>query len=766
MKGYYIEYDKWNNIERVSSHEFSALMNSCSVAAYTYSESNHSQLQKITYGNKGTVDYTYDDFGRVTAISYDGGVTNTFEYTYDTLGNVISVIDNSTGRKIYCCDGVTSVFTEKYGLIYYAGTDAEGNEFELSGAALYNTKKDADGTKITAGSLEAKLKSDSDRFGRVKEKSIEIRAVDNSAENPYTKVKTNYSYGAYNDSDGTVGKGKVQSILSSVILGENTLKDYEFSYEYDANGNITHEYSGSGDGKQLRYRYTYDEADQLVRVDDAVQNKTYVYAYDKGGNRETEKIYAFTTGDTLGEVLETKTSQYNYLVWKDRLSSYDGKQVKYDSAGNPTSYDDKIYKWDGRNLKEITLSDGSKTQFEYDQDGLRTQKRQYKADGGLDYFVDYIWEDGKLVYQYLTLAVYVTNSQGVTTMHEFGPFTVKIIYDDSGLPQGFMVNDSVQYAFVRNLQGDVIAMIDQNGETVMEYSYDPWGKIEYHLSDESLTEQDAALITALCPLTYRGYNYDFTTGLYYLQSRYYNPEWGRFLNCDDTNILLATQGETHNANLFAYCDNNPVNRVDYTGYFGTYHTESTTKMAVNFFAPEYVTLLAEGSIYPDKEYPATRKFYNEYCQSFHFNTNLYKINARDSREIRYEEFVEIGFDYLDDASYFKAIGNQKKCKESLKAAFFNFGVALHPLQDMIAHSGPGGNFGVPISTVNTPGKIYISHAVYLHLGKKYDDPNGRYLNTKYTKGQICDFLTGFFCLGLAQELENRRLYYPLKYIYI
>ena len=134
------------------------------------------------------------------------------------------------------------------------------------------------------------------------------------------------------------------------------------------------------------------------------------------------------------------------------------------------------------------------------------------------------------------------------------------------LPQGFMINDGAEYAFVRNLQGDVIAMVDQNGETVMEYSYDPWGKIEYHLNDESLTEEDAALITALCPLTYRGYNYDFTTGLYYLQSRYYNPEWGRFLNCDDTNILLTTQGETHNANLFAYCDNNPVNRVDYTGY--------------------------------------------------------------------------------------------------------------------------------------------------------------------------------------------------------
>jgi RHS repeat-associated protein len=120
------------------------------------------------------------------------------------------------------------------------------------------------------------------------------------------------------------------------------------------------------------------------------------------------------------------------------------------------------------------------------------------------------------------------------------------------------------FAFVRNLQGDVIAMVDCEGDIVVEYSYDPWGNIEYHLA-EGVTEDEAIIFTALCPLTYRGYNYDFTTGLYYLQSRYYNPEWGRFLNCDDTNILLATQDETHNANLFAYCNNNPVNRVDYDG---------------------------------------------------------------------------------------------------------------------------------------------------------------------------------------------------------
>lgn len=121
--------------------------------------------------------------------------------------------------------------------------------------------------------------------------------------------------------------------------------------------------------------------------------------------------------------------------------------------------------------------------------------------------------------------------------------------------------------------------------------------------------------------------------------------------------------------------------------------------------------------------------------------------------------------YLDDAAYYRAIGIRKKYKEKLQDAFFNFGIALHPLQDMIAHSGPGGDLGVPVSTVNIPGKIYVAHAVYLHLGKKYDDPNGQYLDTKYTKGQVCDFFTRFFCLGIAQELENRRMYEPLNYIF-
>ena len=69
------------------------------------------------------------------------------------------------------------------------------------------------------------------------------------------------------------------------------------------------------------------------------------------------------------------------------------------------------------------------------------------------------------------------------------------------------------------------------------------------------------------PYLYRGYRYDKETGFYYLQSRYYNAEWGRFINGDDVAILQLTQGELLGANLFTYCVNNPVNYRDPSGYW-------------------------------------------------------------------------------------------------------------------------------------------------------------------------------------------------------
>ena len=113
------------------------------------------------------------------------------------------------------------------------------------------------------------------------------------------------------------------------------------------------------------------------------------------------------------------------------------------------------------------------------------------------------------------------------------------------------------YYFQKNLQGDIIAIIDKDAQTVARYSYDAWGACV-------LTE-GSHMIANINPFRYRGYYYDKEDQLYYVQSRYYDPHVCRFINADDLKYL----GTTNNAigfNLYSYCDNTPTNRSDVNGH--------------------------------------------------------------------------------------------------------------------------------------------------------------------------------------------------------
>ena len=111
------------------------------------------------------------------------------------------------------------------------------------------------------------------------------------------------------------------------------------------------------------------------------------------------------------------------------------------------------------------------------------------------------------------------------------------------------------YYYVYNLQGDVTHIIDASKNIVDTYQYDAWGKI---LNLGALSEVGNAN-----PFRYRGYYYDNESGLYYLNSRYYNAEWGRFINADG--VVSGVGGPIQGYNLFAYCMNNPVNLSDEAG---------------------------------------------------------------------------------------------------------------------------------------------------------------------------------------------------------
>lgn len=122
-------------------------------------------------------------------------------------------------------------------------------------------------------------------------------------------------------------------------------------------------------------------------------------------------------------------------------------------------------------------------------------------------------------------------------------------YDGQVRPAVVAYNGT-KYAYIYSLQGDVLGLIDSSGTEVVGYNYNAWGETL------SVTGTLASTLGNFQPFRYRGYIYDYETGLYYLRSRYYNPVWCRFINADS-----VVKG-----NLYCYCDNNSVMNTDKNGF--------------------------------------------------------------------------------------------------------------------------------------------------------------------------------------------------------
>ena len=295
-------------------------------------------------------------------------------------------------------------------------------------------------------------------------------------------------------------------------------------------------------------QYAYDELGQLIREDNRDANKSYTYSYDSRGNILEKKTYAFTLG-TLGTAQSTASYGYATDSWKDRLTSYNGQTITYDAIGNPLTYNNGTaytFTWEGRQMQ--TATKGGKTwSYTYNSDGLRTSK----TNGSTIY--SYTWNENRQ----LSTMVCGTSSAWFYYDHEGKPLYME--YADG--------NDECSgiYRYILNLQGDVVGLYDLTRDCMaMTYTYDAWGR---EFSWSTLNSGYAGLLYGN-PLTYRGYIYDRETGFYYLQSRYYDPTVGRFLNADDTGFL-GISGALLGWNLFTYCESAPINKVDIEGTFGT-----------------------------------------------------------------------------------------------------------------------------------------------------------------------------------------------------
>ena len=502
--------------------------------------------------------YLYDGSDRlIRVVETDGDnvVLHDFSWTYDAKDNVTSLTESIGGKSFsytYAYDDDSRPTTFGYG--------------DVTKQITYDGHGRSSGTTVKNGSS--------------------------------TVLGTGY---AYRDVDSTYTTTQVKSVTNS--YGGKTAN---FNYTYDANGNIlsvsgaqtvTYEYDdlgqlitetiGTGDD-QVIIRYTYDNGGNLIKkvreytteapepeptpepepeptpvpepepepdptptptpTPTPIPTPTPTPEPTPKPSREpipinppvtpTPSIMSLGDSDTAVNSSDRVTVQeetlytYGDAEWGDLLTAYNGEEITYDGIGNPLSYRGWTMNWQGgRQLASMTK--GSDTlSFVYNESGLRTSKTV----NGVTH--SYVWQGSKL-------AADITDA-----------YALYFHYDSSGEVIGFTRTANgadTEYFYVKNLQGDILKVITATGTEAATYTYDAWGKLLTSTGD----------LADINPLRYRGYFYDTETSLYYLKSRYYNPEVGRFINPD---VFATTDVDgVLSANMFAYCENNPIRNSDSSG---------------------------------------------------------------------------------------------------------------------------------------------------------------------------------------------------------
>ncbi len=593
---YNYEYDVWGNPTAVKVGEQS-------LVSYTYDSGNQTRdrINRITYGNGDYTDYSYNADGNIEAIksySSDGTLVADYEYGYDN-GQVQTITSPSENYAVKYTDYGFEIYNSESAEgtpVYFNGVeiDESGNEVPIE--ILYGLRytenegmidsDGIDGTTTTSASFQTpngktyNLSSVTDYFGRTESKGFSYLLSQENGFNHSIKNNIEYTYRDYEDEENsgeiftTSQVASYKTSLSEIVSAdgdsnntETVLNSKQYYYEYDSKGNITRISCTDSASDVLPIAneicsFVYDEVGQLVRENDALAELTSVYVYDKGGNLVQRKFYEYSTGTLSEEPYDTWDYTYDDS-WKDKLTAFEDFQIETDDMGNPLNYFTNgitneisgTLEWNGRQLSAVTIG-RDRYEYSYNTDGLKTKTVSRDSETNeINTVYNYFWKNGKMT------GYCVTDAEGNVAA------VLKNFFDNSDEQIGYEVylveeDEYIRFFFEKNLQGDIIGVYNEEGQKVLSYWYDAWGNISPIYNDEnSNTLVQSVLAVIFTPITYRGYMYDFNTGLYYLQSRYYNPTYGRFLNVDS----LMKTGEPLGANIFAYCGNNPVNFVDYDG---------------------------------------------------------------------------------------------------------------------------------------------------------------------------------------------------------
>ena len=562
---------------------------------YTYKDGND-KLKQMTYANGDRMEATYNGLGQMIAETwYDkcNERTQLYKYMYDDVGNIVKTLDITNGKVYsYNYEKDALIRAEEYTAVF---TNDMVTSKTLVNSISYRYNDD--------GKLVEKILKWKDGQGVPREQILNYEYPENG--DPVVTFSL--------EEKTVVFHSKKDSFKRKVFDELQTGLGYisrQFAYH---SGEVTEEHKENdkvksspttelvkeiifSDGRTISYEY--DKEERITKVTDSLEGITE-YTYDDLGQLLTETkngvVINQMTYDNYGNILSKNNVPYYYdSKWKDLLVRVGDQWIDYDDQGNPIIYMDRNFlTWSkGRQLMSLVkenddLMEVCRCDYTYNVEGIRTSKTVNSVRH------DYVIENDQILHE------------------SWGNNTSIFLYNNDEV-YGIIFNGQL-YSFFKNLQGDVIALVDDTGKTVARYSYDAWG-VPTVLEDH--TDHQVASVN---PFLYRSYYYDWEIGMYYLQSRYYDPQVGRFINTDDATVLMFAP---ISYTMYSYCENDSVNKGDSLGYASS----RTTCEAVRSFPGEYTIM----SVFT---YNGNKKMYLNYYFTdhviFNFMVNDYKkvLNA-------------------------------------------------------------------------------------------------------------------------------------------
>ena len=469
----------------------------------TQSYDANGNLVEVAYPNGHRVSHTYDSLNRRTATQHDGATVYTFEY--DANNNLTAMSQPGEAnpfRFTYDANNRLTRETTPWGTAttysYDAASNMIGLGFEVGGTS-HAVRSEYD----SAGRLTSLTEPNGHTV------TFSYGANDRLASVSYPAgIREQLSYDAAN---------KVTAVEHVKETGEVLLRQ---AYTYDGDGNKLEVVDEQG----RKTVYTYDGLNRLTSETDPVTGEKTVYAYDPAGNRLKKTVYRAD-----GTVASETTYTYDQA---NQLTSVNGTPFTYDEAGNLTSDGRRQFLWDaaGR-LAEVRDAATGKVlaSFVYDGKGRRIAK---------------ITSAGTIRYHY-------AGSRVAYETDETGAIVRMYSYDAAGVPVT-MWYEGKTYYFLTNDRGDVLQIVDGQGNVVASYRYDAWGNIL----------EESGPLADVNPYRYAGYRWDGEVGLYFLRTRYYDPSLGRFVSRDS---ILGAPANTQTLNTYQYALNNPVRYTDPDG---------------------------------------------------------------------------------------------------------------------------------------------------------------------------------------------------------